>query len=153
MIMTIEEIKEKGKVFIKSQIKNDFLGFNDEMLFQLYNGQTWIQKNFKYWHYHALRPRITIYILNDQFFFNVDGRLEFVEVRQCPDVQEATIVSNFNGWSGDTIFEMDNGQTWKQDGYASHSSFQQRPSAIIFQTDWGHKMIVGGEKVKVKRIK
>lgn len=151
--MTIEEIKLKGKIVVQSQIDDDFKGFDDEVLFSLYNGQYWIQKNYKYWYHYAYMPRVTIYFLNGSYLLNVDGQTEFVEVEQLTDVQKRTIVSDFNGWSGDTIFEMDNGQIWKQDAYVYHYNYAYRPKALIYNTEQGHKMVVNGETIKVKKIK
>ena len=33
---------------------------------------------------------------------------------EIPDFIEATLVGDFNGWDGNTIFRLDNGQVWRQ---------------------------------------
>jgi len=151
--MTIQDIRTKGKIITKSQIDDDFEGFDDEVLFQLYNGEFWIQKNYKYWYHYAYMPHVTIYLYNGEFYITIDGQSEFVEVEKITNVYERTIISDFNGWTGNTIFEMSNDEIWKQDLYAYHYNYAYRPKAIIYESDYGYKMIVNGETVKVKRIK
>ena len=151
--MAINHIKTKGRIVLQSQISDSFEGFNDAMLFQLNNGQFWIQKENKYWHHYEHRPRVTIYLYSGSYYLTIDGQTEFVAVEQLTDVLERTIVSDFKGWSGDTIFELDNRQIWKQDTYAYHYSYSYRPKAIIYRSGSGYKMIVNGSSLKVKRIK
>jgi hypothetical protein len=151
--MTIIDIKTNGRIVLQSQISDSFEGFDDAMLFQLYNGQFWIQKEYKYWYHYAYMPRVSIYLYSGSNYLTIDGQAEFVAVDQLTDVLERTIISDFNGWSGDTIFELDNGQIWKQDAYAYHYSYSYRPKAIIYKSGYGFKMIVNGSSIKVKRIK
>lgn len=37
---------------------------------------------------------------------------------RSPDVIESRIEGEFEGWDGDTIFELENGQIWQQSSYA-----------------------------------
>ena len=37
---------------------------------------------------------------------------------RCSPAVESTLAGNFEGWSGETIFKLDNGQIWEQAEYA-----------------------------------
>lgn len=151
--MDINYLKKNGQIVLESKIDDDFEGFDDDMLFALLNGQYWIQINYKYWYHYAYMPNIKIYSLNGSHYLTVEGQTEFVEVNQISEVVEATIINDFNGWSGDTIFELDNGQVWQQNEYDYQYNYSYRPKAIIYDYGYGHKILVEGEKVGVKRIK
>lgn len=151
--MDYSEITLKGQPIIKSKIDGDFEGFDDEKLFPLYNGQYWIQKKYKCWYHYSYLANITIYELNNRHFLTVDGQNQFVEVELIRDVIKATIVNDFNGWSGDTIFELDNGQIWKQSEYDYDYNYSYRPNAIIYSNGCDYKILVEGKCVRVKRVK
>ena len=68
--MDYNEIILNGKQVIKSRIDGDFEGFDDENLFPLYNGQYWIQKNYKYWYHYSYMANVTIYEYRNSHFFN-----------------------------------------------------------------------------------
>ena len=83
-------------------------------------------------------------------FLTVDGQKQFVEIELIDDVIKATIVNDFNGWSGDTIFELDNGQIWKQSEYDYDYNYSYRPDAIIYSNGYDYKILVEGNSVGVK---
>lgn len=151
--MNYIELTQNGKPIIKSQIDGDFEGFDDENIFPLYNGQYWIQKNYKYWYHYSYMARVTIYEYRNSYYLTVDGQKEFVEIEILNNIIKATIVNDFNGWSGDTLFELDNGQIWKQDEYDYDYNYSYRPDALIYSAGYGHKIMVEGKKVGVKRLK
>ncbi len=68
---------------------------------------------------------------------------------------EAHISGDFEGWSGETVFILDNGQVWQQSSYAYTYHYAYRPKVIIFSTDGSYKMIVEGvsDSILVQRIK
>ena len=72
-----------------------------------------------------------------------------------PDVIESRIDGNFEGWDGETIFKLENGQIWQQSSYAYKYSYKYRPKVLIYKTKSGYKMKVEGveETIYVKRIK
>lgn len=151
--MDYNEIISNGKQVIKSRIDGDFEGFDDENLFPLYNSQYWIQKNYKYWYHYSYMANVTIYEYKNSHFLTVDGQKQFVEIELIDDVIKATIVNDFNGWSGDTIFELDNGQIWKQSEYDYDYNYSYRPDAIIYSNGYDYKILVEGNSVGVKRLK
>ena len=68
---------------------------------------------------------------------------------------ETFIAGTFNGWDGETIWKMDNGQIWQQAAYAYHYHYAYHPKVVIYATAGGWKMKVDGVdgEVAVKRIK
>ena len=65
------------------------------------------------------------------------------------------IDGEFNGWTGNTVWTMDNGQVWQQSQYSYHYHYAYRPRVIIFQSNYKWLMHVDGvnEQVQVERIK
>jgi len=151
--MDYNELISKGKPVIKSKIDGDFEGFDYENLFPLNNNQYWSQKNYKYWHHYSYMADVTIYKYNNLYYLTVDGQEKFVQVEIVEDVIKATIINDFNGWSGDTIFELDNGQIWKQSEYDYEYHYSYRPDAIIYSNGYDYKILVEGNSVGVKQLK
>jgi len=73
----------------------------------------------------------------------------------CSPTVEATIAGNFNGWDGESVFKLDNGQIWQQAEYSYMYSYAYRPEVTIYHTSAGCKMKVEDEEetVLVERIK
>lgn len=70
-------------------------------------------------------------------------------------VMESNINSNFDGWTGDTIFQLRNGQIWQQSSYDYKYHYAYSPSVEIYQSGSGYKMKVDGvdSAISVTRIK
>ena len=70
-------------------------------------------------------------------------------------VIETYIDGDFEGWEGETIWKMDNGQIWQQASYAYHYHYAYHPKVLIYRADVGWKMKADDddESVAVKRIK
>jgi hypothetical protein len=73
----------------------------------------------------------------------------------CSPGIESTISGEIEGWDGDTIFKLDNGQIWQQAEYDYTYFYAYRPDVTIYQTNAGCRMKVEDETetVLVKRIK
>jgi len=73
----------------------------------------------------------------------------------CSPAVETTISGEIEGWDGDTIFKLDNGQIWQQAEYDYTYFYAYRPDVTIYQTRAGCRMKVEDETeaVLVKRIK
>lgn len=73
----------------------------------------------------------------------------------CSTVIESSLSGEFNGWDGDTIFKLDNGQIWQQAEYDYTYSYAYRPDVMIYPTAGGCKMKVEDEDdvILVKRLK
>ena len=72
-----------------------------------------------------------------------------------PDVIESRIEGEFEGWDGDTIFKLENGQIWQQSSYAYTYHYAYRPEVLIYKTNGRYKMKVEGvdKTIYVERIK
>jgi hypothetical protein len=73
----------------------------------------------------------------------------------CSPAIESTIVGDFNGWEGETVFKLDNGQIWEQAEYSYTYSYSYRPEVTIYQTSSGCRLKVEDEDetILVKQIK
>ena len=89
-------------------------------------------------------------------------QLAFLSALEAPDpsrdtasVVESNIDGTFNGWDGDTVFELRNGQIWQQNEYAYNYSYGYSPDVWIVHTRRGWLMFVEGEgePLRVKRIR
>jgi hypothetical protein len=73
----------------------------------------------------------------------------------CSPAIESTISGDIEGWDGDTIFKLNNGQIWQQAAYDYTYFYAYGPEVTIYQTSAGCRMKVEDETetVLVKRIK
>ena len=79
-----------------------------------------------------------------------------VEPRQFEEsVIETEIDGDFEGWDGETIWKMKNGEVWQQSSYAYHYFYASDPKVLIYRADSSWKMKVDGDddSVEVKRLK
>ncbi len=78
-----------------------------------------------------------------------------VSQSSCVPTIESAITGEVHGWSGDTIFKLDNGQIWQQAEYDYTYFYEYHPDVTIYQTSSGCKMKVEDEDetIIVKRIK
>jgi hypothetical protein len=74
---------------------------------------------------------------------------------KCTPAIETTLAGEFNGWEGETIFKLSNGQIWEQAEYDYMYSYSYMPEVTIYPTTTGCKLKVEDENetVLVKRIK
>lgn len=76
--------------------------------------------------------------------------------REIPDSIRSRIVGEFRGWSGNTVFQLENGQIWKQVGSGSAFIRLDSPEVTIERGALGAFFLrvegIGG-RVKVKRIR
>lgn len=70
-------------------------------------------------------------------------------------VIESSIDGTFNGWTGDTIFKLQNGQIWQQSSYDYTYEYDYCPKVTIYKSGVGYKMKVDRVKgtISVTRIK
>lgn len=72
-----------------------------------------------------------------------------------PDLIETNIEGEFEGWDGDTLFKLANGQIWQQVTMGFTYTYKFRPKVMIIKTNGAYKMKVDGVAgtIFVKRIK
>lgn len=73
----------------------------------------------------------------------------------CSPAIESAISGDFEGWSGETVFKLDNGQIWEQAEYDYDYFYDFNPTVTIYETTSGCRMKVEGEDetILVKRVK
>jgi hypothetical protein len=73
----------------------------------------------------------------------------------CVPAIESAISGSVQGWDGETIFKLDNGQIWQQAEYDYTYFYEYHPDVTIYQTQGGCRMKVEDEDetIIVKRIK
>ncbi|WP_283705697.1 hypothetical protein [Clostridium perfringens] len=140
-------------VVLSSIIDGEFYGYNDGMLFKLVNGQLWMQSRYKYRYCYSYRPRVDIISENNRFYIKpecMDEKAEVVRVNYIEDY----IDGEFNGWEGETIFKLQNGQIWQQDEYDYEYNYEYSPNVLIYDSGCGWRMKVEGieSTIAVKRI-
>lgn len=65
------------------------------------------------------------------------------------------IAGTFEGWSGNTLFRLENGQLWEQASYDYRFHYAYRPRVTIVRCSRGYRMLVDGfdETILVRRIR
>lgn len=68
---------------------------------------------------------------------------------------ESQIDGDFEGWQGETIVKLTNGQVWQQVEYYYHYHYAFRPKVLVYRSGAGYKMKVDGidRSVEVIQIK
>lgn len=70
-------------------------------------------------------------------------------------VIETQIDGDFEGWEGETIVKLMNGQIWQQTEYHYHYHYAFMPKVLIYRSGGGYKMKVEGveKAVGVERLR
>jgi hypothetical protein len=71
------------------------------------------------------------------------------------EVIESNIDGDFEGWDGETIFKLDNGQIWQQSSYSYTYHYSYHPKVTIYHSGGSYRMKVEDveETIPVKRLK
>src|ERR1700759_4402681 len=121
----------ESMIEIHSQIVGAFRGYHGGAVFQLTNGQTWQQGRYKYKYKYKYRPRVRVYEEQGRKMMAFDCMDEPIEVMRVNVLEDGIIVSDFDGFDGDSKFEFGNGHVWKQDEYKYNYHYAYRPRAVI----------------------
>jgi len=154
-----------------------FMGNNDE-IFQLSDGSFW-QVKYEYEYLYEYFPEVIICPSENKLL--IKGKN--LNIRQITQGRENTEKSNkkknknaknsnklqeenssiieskidgeFNGWEGETILKLMNGQIWQQTEYFYHYHYSYMPKVLIYNTGSGYNMQVDGidKSVGVSRLK
>lgn len=77
--------------------------------------------------------------------------------KECTPAIETRIYGSFEGWTGQTIFNLMNGQIWQQAGLGYLYRYAFNPEVVIYPTSSGCKMVVEdtdfGSAILVRRIR
>ena len=139
---------------IESKVDGDFEGWEGETIIKLMNGQIWQQTEYHYHYHYAFMPEVLIFKSDGGYKMRVNGIEKSVRVKQL-SVIESKIDGAFEGWEGDTIVKLMNGQIWQQTEYHYHYHYAFMPEVLIFKSGSRYKMRVTGVKkaVSVGRLK
>lgn len=112
-----------GNILIESRIENGFNGLNQYTIFELTNGQVWIQTEYKYKYHYSYRPKATIYRKDSKYYIMIDGISDMVEVQQITLYKKSNIekVVNNMGYSTTSAginnkYFLRDGTVWTQTG-------------------------------------
>lgn len=138
-----------------------FMGNHGE-IFKLSNGIIGEVKN-EYEYMYQYNPSVIVCPDKNQLI--VDGKklnIELVSVKKNNNNKgkimtsiESQIDGEFEGFEGETIIKLINGQIWQQSEYYYHYHYAYMPSIMIFKSDYGYKIQVDGidKLVGVKKLK
>ncbi len=93
---------------------------------------------------------------SDQAAENENFGLELQQAREGPDEINSRYDGSFKGWSGNTIFRLENGQVWRQAEADRLKMNAERPMITIKRGWFGvyYLKVEGANKrIRVKRIK
>lgn len=139
----------------QSRIHGPFTGWHGDALFKLANGQYWIQAEYKYNYRYMYRPAVVITQSGLGFQMAVEGMDESIRVRRA-NVIEGYVKGAFKGWSGNTEFELNNGQVWKQAAYAYWYHYAYRPEVRIYESGGGYMLCLADDPsnaIEVRRVR
>lgn len=141
---------------IKTCIASDFDGWSGDTVFELCNGQVWIQSSYAYRYHYAYRPDVTIVETRSGYLMFVDGIDDPVSVQRITNFVKTCISGEFEGFDGETVFTLCNGQIWQQAEYRYRYHYAYRPQVLIYQPPaGGFRMKVDGidDTIRVRRIR
>ncbi len=74
---------------------------------------------------------------------------------QSPVAIESKVDGKFEGWDGETIVKLMNGQIWQQQEYYYHYHYAYNPKVLIYKSGNSIKMKVDGinKAIRVSRLK
>ena len=129
---------------IESRIDGEFTGWTGQTVFKLQNGQYWQQVSYAYTYHYAYSPAVTIAKEGSSYRLRVDGVNDSITVELLDVVVASQITGEFNGWDGDTVFPLANGQVWRQSGPGVTVNVAVLPDVVIYSKGGYFEMSVEG---------
>lgn len=136
----------EGEIVVETCIDGQFTGWSGDTVFELCNGQVWIQASYAYLYHYAYRPAVTIVSTDQGYRLFVEGVSDSILVARVTDFIRTCIDGDFEGWEGETIFVLCNGQVWQQSSYDYTYHYAYRPDVLIYRTGSRYRM-------KVERVR
>ena len=101
----------------------------------------------------ALNSWLTTFVLRARFAPRLNSDVS--ASRENTNAIESTIDGEFEGWTGETIFKLQNGQIWQQSEYDYTYEYDYSPEVTIYKSAGCWKMQVKGveDTICVKRLK
>jgi len=148
-------IEDVAQPAVESRIAGTFEGWSGETVFLLDNGQLWEQSSYAYLYHYAYRPKVWITNTPSGYILKVEGVSSEIYVKYVQQYISSKIDGEFTGWTGSTLFPLQNGQIWQQNKYAYKYHYAWSPDVLIYLSLNGYyKMRVSGvaDYVTVTRI-
>jgi hypothetical protein len=141
--------------YVKSCIDGSFNGWDGDTVFPLCNGQVWVQAALGIELSLALSPQVLIYWDGTKHIMKVDGVSDTIAVTQVTNFEKTCISGEFDGWTGDTVFSLCNGEVWQQTEYKYTYHYAYNPNVLIYSTGYQYRMRVDGvsDTIAVTRIR
>ncbi len=139
------------RLIYDGRIEGDFEGFDDEVLFKMQDGSLWVQARYHYWYHYAYSPEARVIRRSDGYHLEVADKS--ILVAEATSVADSRIDGDFNGWDGETVYSLMNGQVWQQSKYKYRYKYAHCPPALVYRASGGHKMRVAGTVANVRRIR
>lgn len=142
-----------------------FMGNNGEII-KLSDGSLWEVK-YEYEYLYEYNPNVVICpsrgklaikgkALNVEQVGEAMSEKPKSKLRNEPKEQmiESQIDADFDGWDGETIVKLTNGQIWQQSEYYYYYHYSFMPKVIIYRSSGVYKMKVQGieKSVSVERL-
>lgn len=124
-----------------------FMGMNDE-IFKLNDGSVW-QVKYEYEYLYEYYPNVIICPSKNELIIG-DKTLSVQQISSAKRSNtssssiESRIDGEFEGFEGETIFKLVNGQVWQQSEYWYHYHYSYMPKVIIYKSSYGYKIKVDG---------
>jgi len=130
------------------------MGNNGE-IFKLADGSLWEVK-YEYEYLYEYYPSVIICPSQGKLVINgktlnveqvgVTKPVPQTQDRQAPSAKviESQVDDDFEGWEGETIVKLMNGQIWQQSEYYYHYHYAFMPEVLIYWTGDEYKMKVEG---------
>jgi len=140
-------------VIVDSCIEGEFTGWSGDTVFELCNGQVWLQASYDYTYHYAYRPSVVIGLSSGTYYMAVDGVDGVIAVTQVTDFTRSCIDGEFEGWEGDTVFTFCNGQVWQQSSYDYTYHYAYRPDTLVYWNGYEYRLKVEGVDDTIAVIK
>ena len=121
---------QPGGGVIESCIESDFEGWSGDTLFELCNGQIWIQSSYAYVYHYAYRPDVTITSIIGGYEMTVEAISDSIRVVQITDFIRSRIDGVFHGFRYGNVFALRNGQIWEQTSSVTRSRTRTSPDVL-----------------------
>ena len=153
MWATFEESTIKGK--ISGSLKNGHI-------FETVSGNFYQITESVYLYEYELRPDVVVLQNGPKYKLIIDGIEEPILCEMLNEsvndvvgeVIKSSVDGDFEGFEGDTIIRLLNGQIWRQTEYYYEYTYSFMPAVTIFKSDAGFKMKVDGidKAVSVEKL-
>lgn len=102
----------------------------------------------------ARNPAVKISRRGYDYRLEIETLDEPLICRKLDNVVETQIQGQFNGWNGETIFKMLNGQIWQQASLGIHHHYIYSPKVLIYEVNgsWIMKVAEVDQTLQVKKL-